>query len=206
MKTLPVARTQNLVMQNFNKEVLLYDLLTNKIYRLNETSTIIYLACDGKTEFSDLVSKHQFTEELIYLSLRLLQKENLIEAKQSNYLGTLSRREMAHKVGLTTMLALPVISSLIAPQAAEAQSINCLNDTCTFDNFNQGDCCSSEFRCYNSTTPNRCTNCFPSGSEFAWAPPSATVDFCNDITIVPAKNVCCNSGVATADGTSCYCP
>jgi hypothetical protein len=49
--------------------VLIYDLNTHKAYNLNETSSIVYQACDGKTSFSELKSETNFTDELIFLAI-----------------------------------------------------------------------------------------------------------------------------------------
>ena len=51
MNKLPIARNKDIVVQTLDKEVLIYDLNTHKAYNLNETSSIVYQACDGKTSF-----------------------------------------------------------------------------------------------------------------------------------------------------------
>lgn len=51
MNYLPLARMNDLVVQNLDTEVLIYDLKINKAFNLNETLKIIYEACDGKTTF-----------------------------------------------------------------------------------------------------------------------------------------------------------
>lgn len=122
MKKLPPTRTESIVEQISGKEVLLYDLTTNKAYCLNETSSIIYKACNGATTFDELKSKHQFTDDLIYLALEQLQKDNLIDGEPITHFAGMNRREVIRKVGLASMIALPVISSLVAPSAANAAS------------------------------------------------------------------------------------
>lgn len=54
MNKLPKAGTENLVEQNLGAQTLIYDLLTHKAFNLNETSSIVYKACDGKTSFDEL--------------------------------------------------------------------------------------------------------------------------------------------------------
>lgn len=124
MKLLPLARSENIVVQELGREVLIYDLKTHKAFNLNETSSIVYRACDGFTSFEELRIKHQFTDELIFLALDELKKQNLI-AEDQNYespFAGMTRRQVIRKVGLATMVALPVIASLVAPTAAQAQS------------------------------------------------------------------------------------
>jgi hypothetical protein len=124
MNKLPFARTTDIVIQTSGKELLIYDLIKHKAFNLNETSAIVYQACDGKTSFSQLMSKTKFSEEIIFLALDELRKENLIEANSSytSPFAGMTRREVIRKVGFASMIALPVISSLIAPTAAHAQS------------------------------------------------------------------------------------
>ena len=45
----PKSRNYEIVVQEADKELLIYDLTTNKAMMLNETSAIIWQMCDGKT-------------------------------------------------------------------------------------------------------------------------------------------------------------
>ena len=119
---LPLAKSSDIVVQELGNELLVYDLVTNKAYRLNETSMIIFNACDGKTSFDELNTRYKFTADLVYLTLDQLKDEGLVNNYQSKFNGV-SRREVIRKVGLTTMLALPVISGLVAPTSAAASSL-----------------------------------------------------------------------------------
>lgn len=126
MNKLPKARTNGIVVQDANAEVLIYDLRMNKIYALNETSKFVWKHCDGTTSAAEIVGKlnRQFqtnvNEDFIWLVLDGLQKENLLETAIE--LPKIKRRELIKKIGLTSMIALPLITSLIAPVAAHAQS------------------------------------------------------------------------------------
>ena len=124
MKKLPIARNTDIVVQESGKEMLIYDLNTHKAYTLNETSSIVYQACDGKTTFAELSAKNNFTDDIIFLAIDELNKENLLEKAEeynSPFKG-LSRREVIRKVGLASMIVLPLISSIVAPTAAMALS------------------------------------------------------------------------------------
>ena len=120
MKHLPQARTGNLVVQNLENEVLIFDLTENKAFCLNETSGLVYHACDGQTDFEDFKNKYKFTDEVIFLALDLLKKESLLEESFVSPLAGLKRREVIKKIGLTSVIALPIISSLLAPTSAMA--------------------------------------------------------------------------------------
>jgi hypothetical protein len=124
MSNLPFARHQDVVVQDLDKEILIYDLLTHKAYHLNETSSLVYRACDGKTAFGELKAKTKFTDEIIFLALDELKKENLIEVNDSyaSPFAGMTRRQVIRKVGLASMVVLPAISFLTAPTAAMAAS------------------------------------------------------------------------------------
>ena len=130
MKRNPIARNKNIVVQDLETEVLIYDLNLNKAYCLNQISGLVWQFCDGRNSVSDinrLIScelKMKVPEELIWLALDLLKKDDLLERNpefEINY-GGLTRREIVKKVGLATMIALPLISSILAPPAVQAQS------------------------------------------------------------------------------------
>ena len=127
-KSLPLNRQEGLVVQELNGEVLIYDIKENKALCLNETSALVWRLCDGEnsvTDISQSIGKQLNSpadEDLVWLALDQLKKENLIanfEEVVPNYNG-LSRREVIKKVGLSTMLAIPVILSLDASALAGA--------------------------------------------------------------------------------------
>lgn len=130
MKTKPKSKTDNLVTMNLENESLIYDLKNNRAYCLNKTSAMVWESCDGKTstsEISNLLSyklKTLVSEEFIWLALDELKKNNLLENGEilNNYFPNLSRREIVKKIGLASMVALPIISSIVAPSAVMAVS------------------------------------------------------------------------------------
>lgn len=126
MNKLPKARNENIVVQNLADEVLIYDTNTNQAYCLNETSANIFNYCDGTTSFDELKTKYKYTDDLIFLALDELKEKNLLDekAEYGTPFAGMSRREAVRKVGFATMIALPVISAIIAPSAASAAS-NC---------------------------------------------------------------------------------
>ena len=162
---LPLSRNENVVVQDAGKEVLIYDLLTNQAYCLNETSAIIYQACDGKTTVDELKRRTRFTDDLIFLALDDLQKHNLCKDLKINHFAGLSRREVIRKVGFASMVALPIISSVIAPQAVDAQSgSTCVCPTysgeciCDVRDFNVG-CFLTDLACQNAAIAIQTTVC-----------------------------------------------
>lgn len=129
-KSNPVSRREELVIQEIGSEILVYDLRENRAFCLNETSALVWQACDGDKSVGQiresLIEKlnSDFSEELVWLALDGLKKANLMENGEmvSPRFKGLSRREVIRKAGLFSMAALPVVSSIIAPQAIHAQS------------------------------------------------------------------------------------
>ena len=127
----PISRIENLVIQELGSELLIYDLELNKAYSLNETSTLVWQMCDGQCSIADINRqlnsrlKTPFSEAIVWLALDQLRKNDLLingEKIDSQFNG-LSRREVIKSVGFASMVALPLISSLVAPKAVSAQSV-----------------------------------------------------------------------------------
>jgi len=217
MNKLPKARTQNFVVQETANEVLIYDLATNKAFCLNETAAIVFNACDGKTPFAELSRKYDFTDELIFLTLDSLSKENLLVENFENPLDRMQRREVLKRIGLSSMVILPLISGIIAPNAAQAQSgiapgSRTLYQTCTTST----ECATTAPNCVNTPQGTRC--CVNNGNSaqtpstqffggsvcggFSCANCQCAIDYCN-----ANATPCCSGTFASANynSTTVFC-
>jgi hypothetical protein len=139
----PVARKSGLVVQEMPDEVLVYDLNSNKAHCLNQTAASVWKACDGKTSISEIAAHFGkgASEDLVWLAIDQLNESQLLESQiQSKFKGQ-SRRDVIKKIGLASIIAVPVIASLVAPQnALAAQSCNCVNNTQCTTGPNAGHC------------------------------------------------------------------
>lgn len=126
MHILPEARNTELVVSQLGKELLIYDLKANRAYTLNQTAMIVFNACDGKQTFDDLKRKHKFTDDLIYLTLDALKEKGLLAEGYISPFAGMNRREVIRKVGLASMIALPLVSGIVAPSAVDAASDACV--------------------------------------------------------------------------------
>lgn len=132
-KNAPNARVNNLVVQELPNEILICDLENNHFYCLNQTASEVWKLCDGKNDFSEIASKlnqktnQKVSEELIWLTIDQFSSKNLLEEKieTETFFSKTTRREVIKKIGLTSMLALPLISQIIMPTPALAQSGGC---------------------------------------------------------------------------------
>lgn len=126
----PLARKDNLVIQEVGGEILVYDLNTNKAICLNQTSALVWQNCDGEKnalEIAKSIEKElgsNVNEDFVWFAVNQLDKENLLleDSSMTDKFDGLSRREVIKKIGLASAVALPVVAALVAPTAAFAQS------------------------------------------------------------------------------------
>ena len=141
---LPRMREQGLVVDDLSDEVLVYDLDRHKAHCLNRSAALVWRHCDGKTSAAVIARRLQveldapFNEDLVWLALRQLEELHLLEQPIAfpNQFAGLSRRRMIRNLGLAAAIAVPVITSIVAPTAAEAST--CLQS---------GSPCSGTIRC-----------------------------------------------------------
>lgn len=131
----PVARKKGLVIQEVPEEVLVYDIETNKAHCLNKTAAMVWQSCDGNRSVSEIadhvgnMAGQKVSDDLVWLAIDQLNTNDLLEKSLvADYKG-LTRRDVIKRIGITSMVALPVIASLVAPPTAMAStSCNCASD------------------------------------------------------------------------------
>lgn len=196
------SREANLVVTDLNNETLIYDFSRHKAYCLNETAAFVWKKANGKQSVSQIAealakkTKQTVNEEIIWLAIEELNKENLIAKfdETDSPLKGISRREAVRRVGLATMIALPVVSSLIVPKAAHAASNagGCgapCNNGCQTGGCNTGDGGSGGGYCYDTSFRS-----IPSGQNYCT---NQNID-CSD-----AASKCCSGGPATVVSYNC---
>lgn len=145
----PMARQNGLVVQEMPDEVLVYDLDTNKAHCLNQSAAFVWRSCDGNNSVADIVRQFEttggkVTEDFVWLAIDQLNENGLLEGTANPKFAGQSRRQVLKTIGLASMVALPVIASLVAPQNA----FGALSCACT----GVGDCvgmtaCLSQVNC-----------------------------------------------------------
>jgi len=174
MKLLPKARTADIVTQNLKTEVLIYDLKTNQAFCLNETLAKVFNACDGQTPLESLKRASHFTDDLIHLALAELEANELLEDYANDHFAGMSRREVVRRVGLASMIALPLIAGITAPVAADAASGVCATiNACIKGNsapYCPTGCTSTVTVITYASSDGSCTNPLTQGSTFDCTP------------------------------------
>ena len=136
--TKPRARKEGLLVQELANEVLVYDLERDKAHCLNPTAALVWKHCDGRTgvlEMTRLLEKSLGTsvdEDVVWCALNQLEKDHLL-GEQFAWpveVERLSRRELIRRLGIGAAIAIPVVTSIMAPSVAHAGSA-CAPIACT---------------------------------------------------------------------------
>jgi hypothetical protein len=132
MVTQPRARESQLLVEQLDDELLVYDLAADRAHRLNETAAAIFRHADGSRSIADLVDMLSdevgvlADKDLVLITLDSLAAASLIEDYEPRATkdARLSRRRFIARAGAVGAAAtvLPIVHSIIAPTAAQAQT------------------------------------------------------------------------------------
>ena len=129
---IPKARVTGLLVEQVEDELLVYDQERDRGHRLNRTAALTWRYCDGQRTLDDLVAALRreldpaVDENLVLITLGRLSAEHLLEESVAMPVdhARATRRQFVRKVGLVGALSLllPVVTTIVAPTHAEAQS------------------------------------------------------------------------------------
>jgi hypothetical protein len=127
---IPVARKDELVIQEVPGETLIYDLKSHKAHCLNRTAALVWKYCDGKHTAEQAAHKIEaelgmaVSDEVVWLAVEQLERLKLLQAAKrgTHSMTRMTRREAVRRLGITAAIALPLITSIVAPEAAQAAS------------------------------------------------------------------------------------
>jgi hypothetical protein len=130
LTTPPRARREGLLMQELPHELLIYDTERHKAHCLNPTAAFIWKHCDGNTSVAEIARRLEKSlktivdEDVVWFALSQLEKDHLLEEKLAWPAGAnrISRRELVRRLGIGAAIAVPIITSIVAPTAAYAGS------------------------------------------------------------------------------------
>ena len=133
---LPHARKDGLVVEELPDELLVYDLDRNKAHCLNNTAALVWKHCDGGTPTADiaLILRDELNtpvdEEVVWFSLGQLSRAHLLREPIQRPEGKpgLSRRELIRKAGIAAAVAVPLVTTILAPTAFA--SLSCGQFSC----------------------------------------------------------------------------
>ena len=126
----PIARKEGLVIQELPDEVLVYDLDRDRAHCLNQTAAFVWQRCDGKNTTAQIARTlgQEFDcavdEKVIWLALDQLGRNNLLDRQPAPppALMGMNRRAMVRALGVAALVAVPGVTSIVAPTPAQAQT------------------------------------------------------------------------------------
>ena len=146
-QTLPQARKSEVVTREVAGELLVYDRSSDKAHCLNRAATLVWLHCDGHTTVAEMTQllarelKTPVADEVVWFALEELKKSSLLQRPWARplHVNQMSRRALVKRLGIAAAVAVPLITSIVAPTAAAAASCLPVTAPCTVDS----ECCSN---------------------------------------------------------------
>jgi len=147
MEKMPQARRTGLIIQEVDGEILIYDQNTNKAHCLNQTAAKVWKYCDGETTLAEACTALSsdldtaVDEKLVWYAVDQFSKDNLLEQgiePPAFIIAGMNRRQMVRTLGLAAVIAVPLVTSIVAPTPAQAATCTVSGQPCT----TSAQCCS----------------------------------------------------------------
>ncbi|HEX8175857.1 MAG TPA: PqqD family protein [Pyrinomonadaceae bacterium] len=135
---IPAARKDELVVQEVEGETLVYDLKSHKAHCLNRTAALVWKHCDDNQTVDEVARRVSqelgapVSHEVVLLAISRMEKLGLLKGSTKRAL-TMSRRELVRRIGISTAVALPLVTSILAPAAVQAATCGGIGAFCGGD-------------------------------------------------------------------------
>ncbi|HUG54020.1 MAG TPA: PqqD family protein [Vicinamibacteria bacterium] len=156
----PRRRRDSILVERLGDETLVYDLERHRAHSLNHTAGLVWSACNGDRD-SAAIARHiasdvpGATADLVDVALARLARARLVTG------GVIHRRAALRRLSLAAGL-LPVVSSIVVPEPAQAATCSPAGGCCA----EKADCC-PDLNCIGPTLPqcasSRPRSCRPPG-------------------------------------------
>jgi len=129
MQKMPQARKSGLIVKEIDGEILIYDQDRNKAHCLNQTAAKVWKYCDGETSVASACSSlsaevgTSVDEKVVAYAVDQFSEDHLLEENvgmPAFMIPGLNRRQMVRTLGLTAAIAIPMVTSILAPTPAQA--------------------------------------------------------------------------------------
>ena len=140
MENKPQVRRDGIIVRELDDEILIYDIESNKAHCLNDTAALVWKQCDGQStaaEISHRLSLQLNTnvdERVVWFALKQFSRDHLLEEKvtvPAPFIAAgLNRREMVRVLGLAAVVAVPLVTSIVAPTAVQAATCRTPGQSC----------------------------------------------------------------------------
>jgi hypothetical protein len=132
-KPRPLARTEGLLTEDVDDELLVYDETHEVACRLNTSAALVWRHCDGKRTVADLVAVladelgEVADEDMVMVALDNLVEHDLIESgyeRRDLDSARYSRRHFIRRVGAAGVgaISVPIVYSMLVPAPSAAAS------------------------------------------------------------------------------------
>jgi hypothetical protein len=126
----PLRRRLNLIIEEVASETVIYDEIDNRLHSLNEAASFVWLRCDGHQTIAHIVEDFEAAfkvndgETAVWMAMEQLESGHLLqdELLRPSVPGGWSRRDIVKRASIGA-LALPLITTMLAPFPAHAQSL-----------------------------------------------------------------------------------
>lgn len=130
MNNKPQARHDGLIVRELDDEILIFDTKRNKAHCLNDSAALVWKQCDGQSTAAEisrrlsLQLKTEVAERVVWFALKQFSGDHLLAEKltvPAPFIAAgLNRREMVRVLGLAAVVAVPLVTSIVAPTAVQA--------------------------------------------------------------------------------------
>jgi len=123
-----------LIIRELDGEILIYNPNNNRAHCLNQTAAVVWRQCDGQKTVSEIslaLSRQlgiKLDDRVVWFALKQFGRDHLLASKPTLpaafEAAALTRREIVRALGLTAVVAVRLVTSIVAPTAAQA--VTCL--------------------------------------------------------------------------------
>jgi hypothetical protein len=128
----PKTRSSQLLVEELVDELLIYDVERNEVHCLNGSAVQVWALCDGERTVSEIARalnsdlEPEAAETLVWTALDQFVEKHLLEEVEDQPLDVyrpegMTRRQMLLRLSLTVAM-LPLVESIVSPEAALARS------------------------------------------------------------------------------------
>ena len=139
------------MIEEVGEEILVYDLRNDRAHCLNPTAARVWKYADGRTSNEAILGRLKRESdpganlEVIVYALDRLERSGLLDSPKAASARRITRRELAKSLGRAAVGSIPLVTSVLAPTAAHAQSRISVNQCVTM--HLQGACCNNNKQC-----------------------------------------------------------
>jgi len=191
---LPEARTEDLLVERVDDELVVYDLASKQVHCLTPVAAVVHDSCDGRTTPAACAARAGLELGQVLEAAAQLHDRNLLQHPKLAIHSGVSRRTLLRRSAAVAVAA-PLISSIAAPTAAMAASGIPTGCTGCLRNTGVGGCASGH--CCQAVKGKSCnTSCCVAGNNScqlneATGVCSVPLAGCGSVVCPPGSTKCC---------------